>query len=212
MTCGPTLVPRSVARTTTLERRPPWHHQPVRRPERRRRHRDLFHPPPPPGHRVQEVPGQDRLRGARRPRRARDLRQLRHPQAPDRQPVARRAPTVHQALHPDVLLMAQPGRTALRLRHRRPAPTLRPPQRPSTREGPARVGEGVEREPEAVRVDQDRRPDPRITGTTSLTIYWRRTLVAVAIALAFLLASLAALAAALVAWTTGATLAASVQR
>ena len=34
----------------------------------------------------------------------------------------------------------------------------------------------LEREPETVHLDQDRRPDPRITRTTSTTNNWRRTL------------------------------------
>ena len=104
-----------------------------------------------------------------RPRRAPDLRQLRHPQAPDDPRPGWPPPAVPHALHPDLLLLAQPGRAAVRLRHQRPAPAQRPPQRPSPGSRHPRLGQGLEREPETVRLDQDRRPDPRITRTTSPT-------------------------------------------
>ena len=66
-----------------------WRDQPVRGVQHRRRHRDQLTAPTAPHDRVQEVPGQDRRRGARRPRRAPGLRQLRHPQVPGDQEVAR---------------------------------------------------------------------------------------------------------------------------
>lgn len=48
----------------------------------------------------------------------------------------------------------------------RPAPALGPPQRPSPGERPARMDQGVEREPEAIHLDQDRRRDPPVPRTT----------------------------------------------
>jgi ABC-type sugar transport system substrate-binding protein len=45
------------------------------------------------------------------------------PQDPGSTRLARQAPPVHGALHPDLLVLDQPGETVLRLRHRRPAPT-----------------------------------------------------------------------------------------
>jgi hypothetical protein len=78
--------------------------------------------------------------------------------------------------HPDLLLLDQPGRTPLRLRDSRPAPTQRPPQRPSPRSRPAHLGQSLERQPQALHLDQDRRADPAITRTTSPTDYRRGTL------------------------------------
>ena len=126
--------------------------------------------PPPPHDRVQEVPDQDRHRGPRRSRRAPGLRQLRHPQDPGDPQLAGRPPPVPHALHPDLLQLDQPGRTLVRLPHRRPAAPQRPPHRPSPRERHPRLGQGLEREPEAVHLDQDRRTDPRLTRTTSQRI------------------------------------------
>ncbi len=105
-----------------------------------------------------------------------DLRQLRHPQAPDHQDLARRAPPGPPALHPDLLVLAQPGGAVLRLCHRRPAPTLRPPQRPSPRSRHPQLGQGLERQPQAIRLDQDRRTDPRLPRTTYPTDLKSRTL------------------------------------
>src|SRR5690625_1029794 len=43
----------------------------------------------------------------------------------------------------------QPGRAPVPRNHPRPAPTLRPPQRPSPGEGPAQLGQSLERQPHA---------------------------------------------------------------
>ena len=53
--------------------------------------------------------------GTRRGRHPRDLRQLRDPQAPGHQEVAQRPPASQAALHPDLLIVAQPRRAVLRL-------------------------------------------------------------------------------------------------
>ena len=83
--------------------------------------------------------------------------------SPGHQDMAGRPPPVPHALHPDLFQLAQPGRTVVRLRHRRPAPPQRPPQRPSTGEADIRAWvKAWNDEPEAVHLDQDRRPDPRI--------------------------------------------------
>src|SRR5664280_707752 len=114
------------------------------------------------------------------PRRTRGppgLRQLQHPQEPQHPHMARSTSPVPHALHPDLLVLDQPGRALLRLRHRRPAATLRPPQRPSTRTRHPQLGQRMEREPEALHLDQTRRTNPRIPQTTSTTNYRRRTLV-----------------------------------
>lgn len=78
-------------------------------------------------------------------------------------------PPIPHALHADILLVDQPGRTALRRGHPRPPATLRSPQRPGPREGPTQLDQSMEREPEALHLDQDRRPDPRIPRTTITT-------------------------------------------
>ena len=58
----------------------------------------------------------------------------------------------------------------------RTPPTRRPPQRPSPRSRPPRLGQGLERQPQTIHLDQDGRPDPRITQPTTSTNYRRGTL------------------------------------
>ena len=83
----------------------------------------------------------------------------------------KQTPPVPHALHPDLLVVDQPGRTVLRLRHHRPAPAQRPPQRPDPRSRHPQLDQGVERETSALHLDQDRRTDPRIPRATSTTDY-----------------------------------------
>lgn len=73
------------------------------------------------------------------------------------------------AFHDDLLLLAQPGRAILRPRHRRPAPQIGPPQRPAPRRRHPRLAHRLERDPEVIYLNQDRRGDPWIPGTTSTT-------------------------------------------
>jgi transposase len=90
--------------------------------------------------------------------------------------VAGRPPEIPHALHPDLLVVDQPGRATVCLRHHRPAPAQRPPQRPSPRDRPPQPGQSLERRPQTTRLDQNRRTDPQLTRTTSSTNYRRRTL------------------------------------
>src|SRR5450830_547448 len=91
--------------------------------------------------------------------------------------MARIPSPIPYALHPDIFLVDQPGRTLLCLRHCRFAPAFRPPQRPGARSRHPQLGQELERKPETIHLDQARRTDPRIPQTTSTTNYRRRTLV-----------------------------------
>ena len=98
--------------------RPSRHHHPVRRAgdRHRRSHRAVPAPAPAPG-----VPG---VPAARRPRLPRpgpapDHGQLRRPQTPRGQGVAGRQPADPRPLHPDLRILAQPGRGLVR-HHRTP--------------------------------------------------------------------------------------------
>lgn len=110
------------------------------------------------------MPNQDRQDRPRTPGRARGLRQLLHPQAPDDQDLTRCSPAVSHALHADVLVVDQSGRTTLRRSHPRSPPALRPPQRASPRERSPCLGRRMEREPPALHLDQDHRRHPRLHG------------------------------------------------
>ncbi len=97
-------------------------------------------------------------------------------QTPQHRDVARSPPALPHALHADLLLLDQPGRTVLRLRHRRPPRPQRPPLRPGPRERHPRTDQSLKRQPQALHLDQIRRSDPGLTRATSSTNYWRRTL------------------------------------
>ena len=79
--------------------------------------------------RVQEVPADDRRRGAGRLRRARRARQRLHPQDTGRQTLAASPPPLRAALHPDQLLLAQPGRTLVRRTDHQETAPRHPPLR-----------------------------------------------------------------------------------
>ncbi|MBB5788434.1 transposase [Jiangella mangrovi] len=95
-------------------------------------------------------------------RRARRARQRLDPQDTGREAMADRTPPLHAPLHPDQLLMAQPGRTLVRRADHEETPTRHPPVSPRTQHRHPRLDRHLERQPQALRVDQDRRPDPRI--------------------------------------------------
>ena len=107
----------------------PRHHDAVRRPRRRHRRGDR---PCMKRHRHQEWLKFLRDIDRATPKRARSAshrRQLCHPQASQGQGVARQASALPLALHPDLRLLAQPGRALLRPDHRGSHPARRLPQR-----------------------------------------------------------------------------------
>ena len=62
---------------------------------------------------------------------------------------------------PDLAVVAEPRRTLVRRAHPQAAATLRPQVRRRAHRRPQRLDRGLERQPETVRLAQDRRPDPR---------------------------------------------------
>ena len=104
----------------------------------------------------------DRQGGAGRAGRAPGVRQLRHPQHRRDQGLAGPAPALPRPLHPDRLILDEPGRTLVRPADRQ----ADPPRRAHLGPGPGERHQGLdrhlERQPPAVHLDQDRRRDPEL--------------------------------------------------
>src|SRR6185312_2312710 len=98
-------------------------------------------------------------------------------QDPGDHALARRAPPLPPALHPDQLVLAEPGRTLVRAAHRQAATPPRPQIPSGTGERHPHLGHHLEREPATVRLAQDRRRNLRTTQHISSTDSRRRTLV-----------------------------------
>src|SRR5215212_5296466 len=111
------------------------------------------------------------------PGRAPDLRQPGHPQDPGDSRLAGPPPPLPPALHPDRLLLDQPGRTLVRNPHRPTHPPRSPPQRGGPGERRPRVDQELERGPETVHLDQDGRGHPPIPRKIYRENFRRRTLV-----------------------------------
>jgi transposase len=63
---------------------------------------------------------------------------------------------------PGQLLMAEPGRTLVRRADHQETPARHPPHRPRAQHRHPHLDQDLERQPPALRLDQDRRPDPRL--------------------------------------------------
>ena len=87
-----------------------------------------------------------------------------------------RPPSIPHAPHPDLLILAQPGRTLVRATNRQEAAPRRPPINPGPRERHSRLDRPLEPRPSALHLDQVRRRNPRKTQLISSTDSWRRTL------------------------------------
>ena len=72
------------------------------------------------------------------------------------------APPLPPALHPDRLILDQPGRTMVRPADRQDDPPRRPQLRPGPGERHPGLDRHLERQPPAVHLDQDRRRDPEL--------------------------------------------------
>ena len=83
------------------------------------------------------------------------------PQDPGGEEMAAAPPPLRVALHADQLELAEPRGTLVRRAHQPQAPPLRPPLHPSAHRRPHRLGRALEHRPQALRLAQDRRRDPR---------------------------------------------------
>ena len=120
--------------------------------------------PPSPG--VPELPASSGFPGSEVARAAPHHRQLRHAQARQSKGVARAPSAIPPPLHPDLLVLAQPGRALVRADHATRHPTrlfhLRGRPAPPNRA----LRERLETTSATLRLDRNCRVDPRQTGTT----------------------------------------------
>lgn len=107
----------------------------------------------------------DRSGRAWRPRRARGAGQLLHPQDPGHPPLGGGPPWLPLALHPDIVVVAQPGRALVRRAHPPPASAFCSPQCAGPRSRRSSLDRHLERGPSPLRVAQDGRRDPGLTPT-----------------------------------------------
>src|SRR4030088_2109353 len=114
---------------------------------------------PPPPQRLPALPTHHRHLGAARPGHPDDVQQLRHPQPSRRPGLAGQAPPLPPALHPNLVLLAQPGRTLLRQHHRQSHPPRRLPQRPRPDSRDRGLPPRAQRQPETIPLDRHRRTD-----------------------------------------------------
>ena len=106
------------------------------------------------------IPRHHRGCGAGHARRACDSRQLRHPQDPAHPPLARAPSALPRALLANRGLVDHFGRALVRYAHRQAGAAWRPSQHPRVGNRHRPLHRGDSRTAAAVRVDQDRRPDP----------------------------------------------------
>ena len=115
-------------------------------------------------------------RGPRGPGRPPRLRQLRHPQDPGDPEWLATHPRFHMHFTPTYSSWINQVERLFAYVTDQLHPPRRPPQRPSPRSRHPRLGQGLEREPETVHLDQDRRTDPQLNRTTYTTNHRRGTL------------------------------------
>src|ERR1035438_2000232 len=84
------------------------------------------------------------------------------------------------ACHPDRIVVDQPGRAMVRLPGQPADPPWRPQERPGPRSRHPRLDQDqdLERRPPAIRVEEDRRGNPRLPRTILPTNFRRGTLAA----------------------------------
>src|SRR6476660_3251253 len=87
-------------------------------------------------------------------------------------------PAFPHAPHPDLFLLAQPGRAVVRAADRQETAPRHLPLNPGPGERHSRLDRSLERTPPTLHLDQDRRRNPRTPQVISSTNSWRRTLAA----------------------------------
>ena len=117
--------------------------------------------PPTPRHRVQEAPATIDTR-CRPTSTSISCSTTPPPTRHRRSTLAGRATHASSALHPDQRLVAQPRRAVVRRTHHQEAPPRHPPHRPRPRTPTSAPGSPPGTTTPTLRVDQDRRPDPRL--------------------------------------------------
>src|SRR6476660_8710007 len=85
-------------------------------------------------------------------------------------------PAFPHAPHPDLFLLAQPGRAVVRAADRQETAPRHLPLNPGPGERHSRLDRSLERTPPTLHLDQDRRRNPRTPQLISSTNSWRRTL------------------------------------
>src|SRR6185503_8680444 len=91
------------------------------------------------------------------------------------------SPAFPHAPHPDLFLLAQPGRAVVRAADRQETAPRHLPLNPGPGERHSRLDRSLERTPPTLHLDQDRRRNPRTPQLISSTNSWRRTLVVLVI-------------------------------
>jgi transposase len=104
-------------------------------------------------------------------------RGLRNPQDTCDREMARGPPAFPHAPHPDLFLLAQPGRAVVRAADGQETAPWHLPLNPGPGERHSRLDRSLERKPPTLHLDQDRRRNPRTPQLISSTNSWRRTLV-----------------------------------
>src|SRR5262249_45661524 len=130
----------------------------------------------PPQRGVSEISRYHREQRVPRPRRAFDPRQLRDAQDGADPPVAGQAAALPSPLHADRRVLAEPRGGLVCLAHRETVTSRCAPQHARAGDRDQTLPHDHQREPEAVRVDQDRRPDPRSGGYVLSTDFGLGTL------------------------------------
>ena len=99
-----------------------------------------------------------------------------HQTPPTSRELAGPPPPLPRALHADLRVVDQPSRTVVLPPHHPETPSRHPHQNSDSRRRHPRVDHRMERRPQTVRLDQDRRRNPRPPRHISTANSWRRAL------------------------------------